>query len=80
MDNSAQQEMTAQEKAHDIRKKIDAVIQYVNGFKNDTRPEYAQGKREAALAYTKLQEAKMWTGKVLEEMGSELPKEFQDKA
>jgi len=33
-----------------------------------------------ALVITKLQEAKMWAGKVLEAMGSELPVEFQDKA
>jgi hypothetical protein len=33
-----------------------------------------------ALVYTKLQEAKMWTGKCLEQIGFELPKEYQDKA
>lgn len=80
MDNGASREMTYQEKCHDLRKKIDAVIQYVGMVKNDNRPEYAKGKRETALVYTKLQEAKMWMGKVLEELGSELPKEFQDKA
>jgi len=41
-----------------------------------------QGKmqREIALVYTKLQEAKMWIGKCLEQIGSELPAEFRDKA
>jgi len=36
--------------------------------------------REMSLVITKLQEAKMWAGKCLEQIGSELPKEFQDKA
>ena len=70
--------MTKEELAHDTRKQIDKVIQFVATQKNN---EYEKkGKRELALAYTKLQEAKMWMGKVLEEYGSELPKEFQDKA
>ena len=73
-------EMTHEEKAHDVRKKIDAIIQYVSGIKADQRPEYAKGKREWALVDTKLQEAKMWAGKVLEELGSELPEKYQDKA
>ena len=76
----AAREMIPEEKCHDIRKKIDAIIQYVGQVKNDNRPEYAKGKREFALVYTKLQEAKMWTGKVLEELGSELPAQYQDKA
>jgi len=74
------QEMTHQEKVHDIRQKIDAIIIYVGGVKNDTREEYSKGKREWALVYTKLQEAKMWAGKILEELGSELPAQYQDKA
>lgn len=78
--DGASREMQPQEKLHDLRKRIDAVIQYAAIVKNDSRPEYSKGKREIALVYTKLQEAKMWAGKVLEEMGSELPKEFQDKA
>lgn len=76
----ASREMTPEEKCHDIRKKIDAIIQYVSQVKGDSRPDYAKGKREFALVYTKLQEAKMWTGKVLEELGNELPAEFADKA
>ena len=76
----AAREMTPEEIAHDVRKQIDAVIQYVGSVKNDTRPERQKGKREVSLVYTKLQEAKMWMGKVLEELGSELPEQFQDKA
>lgn len=80
MDGQPMREMTLEEKSHDVRKKIDAIIQYVATIKNDTRSEYAKGKREVALVYTKLQEAKMWMGKVLEELGSELPVQYQDKA
>lgn len=80
MEGTATREGTPQEKMHDIRVRIDANIQYVAMVKNDVRPEYAKGKRELALAYTKLQEAKMWIGKVLEELGSELPAQFQDRA
>jgi len=73
-------EMSPEEKMHDIRVRIDAIIRYVGFVKNDTRPEYSKGKREISIVYTKLQEAKMWAGKVLEELGSELPKEFRDEA
>lgn len=75
----AQQEMQPQEKMHDLRQQIDRIIKYAKSVRDDTRPEYASGKREIALAFTKLQEAKMWVGKVLEEMGSELPVEFRDE-
>jgi len=78
--SGASREMTPEEKIHDLRKKIDAVIQYASMIKADSRPEYAKGKREIAIVYTKLQEAKMWGGKILEELGSELPAQFQDKA
>jgi hypothetical protein len=36
--------------------------------------------RAVALVVTKLEEAKMWAGKRFEEIGRELPKEYQDKA
>lgn len=74
------QEMDPQAKMHDMRVMIDRIIKYAAIVKNDQRPEYAKGKREIALVHTKLQEAKMWCGKVLEEMGSELPVEFRDEA
>lgn len=78
--DQATREMTVAEKCHDLRRKIDALIIYSGMIKEDSRPEYQKGKREIALVYTKLQEAKMWVGKVLEEQGHELPVEFQDKA
>ena len=73
-------EMTQEEKIKDIRVKIDGLINYAKQQRDDTRPEYAAGKRELSLAVTKLEEAKMWCGKVFEAMGRELPKEFADKA
>lgn len=38
-----------------------------------------KGGRALSLAITKLEEAKMWLGKRLEEIGSELPEEYRDK-
>jgi len=36
------------------------------------------GGREVALSITKLQEAKMWLGQALGELGTLLPKEYRD--
>ncbi len=38
------------------------------------------GGREVALSITKLQEAKMWAGKALEEYGHPLPAYYRDEA
>lgn len=74
---------------HNFRVQIDACIKQAHylkgGNKEDEIDAYQNemGKkagREIAIVYTKLQEAKMWAGKCLEVLGSELPKEFQDKA
>ena len=80
IDGQALREMTPEEKIHDLRKRIDAEIQNVANLKSDKRENYQKFGREMALVYTKLQEAKMWAGKCLEALGSELPEEFQDKA
>lgn len=63
---------------HDFRKEIDKNIQTAENQleRKDLSGNYM---RCMALARTKLQEAKMWAGKCLEAIGSELPKEFQDK-
>lgn len=66
-----------QDDIHEFRRQIDALIQAAGKMK-DSRPE--KGRREIAIVYTKLQEAKMWAGKVLEELGSPFPKELADKA
>ena len=78
-------EMTLQEALHDLRKKIDGVIGYIytpiqNVTQEDDRGGMNKMQREIALVYTKLQEAEMWAGKCLEQIGSELPEEFKDKA
>ena len=75
-----QQEMTHEEQIKDLRVQIDRLVQYAKRKRDDTRPEYAIGGREMALAVTKLEEAKMWLGKVFEAMGRELPKQYADKA
>jgi len=62
---------------HNMRKSIDALIQWSNKLRLDRESGYG---REMSLVHTKLQESKMWTGKCLEKLGHELPKEFQDKA
>ena len=73
------------EKLHEKRKLVDGAIQSVGELKlapNSEQPFLGVGnvQREVALAYTKLQEAKMWLGKALEIVGNELPVEFQDKS
>lgn len=66
---------------HGLRKHVDACIVEVDFLTAKIKDGTVEGAgREVALAKTKLQEAKMWLGKVLEEMGSELPAEFQDKS
>lgn len=67
---------------HGFRVAIDGLIQTAAFWKRNPPVinESPRGAREMALVHTKLQEAKMWVGKVLEEMGSELPAEFRDEA
>jgi len=71
---------TYEDKIHGFRKQIDACIQVAEDDMNSDSSDKPDYKREMALVRTKLQEAKMWAGKCLERIGSELPKEFQDKA
>jgi hypothetical protein len=78
--DGASREMTQEEKTKDLRVKIDKLIQYAKQQRDDTRDDYSAGKRELALVVTKLEEAKMWGGKVFEAMGRELPQQFADKA
>lgn len=82
-------EMDAFDSMHGLRRSVDVLIKSVAFWKNNPPmitqttqgvvTETARGVRELSLAYTKLQEAKMWLGKVLEEMGSQLPVEFRDE-
>lgn len=70
------------EQIHDLRKQIAGLIKLAKGYSNGYFKEAGSqsGKRENALVITKLQEAKMWAGKILEEIGSTLPEEFRDEA
>ena len=65
------------EKIHTLRKRIDELI-----FETETRAEgetyNSDGARALALVRTKLQEAKMWSGKILEAQNKPLPKQYRD--
>ncbi len=67
-----------QEEIHAFRKEIDAVIQKAQTLQNTFGR--ANGGREISLVVTKLQEGKMWAGKILEAIGSPFPPELADKA
>lgn len=54
-----------------LRVDIDALVQRVEGFASS---------RELALVKTKLEEAKMWAGKELGNLGVALPPQYQDSA
>lgn len=80
-----QEEQTKlQGQLHDLRQEIDACIKTTGSHKASLAEEMTKEKgmmqREIALVYTKLQEAKMWTGKCLEAIGSPFPKELRDEA
>ncbi len=69
---------------HQLRVNIDQCISDAQMLRSWTPSQPNPGEkscaREMSLVITKLEEAKMWAGKSLGQMGSELPKEFQDKA
>lgn len=70
MDSNPNPEDVVQE-IKTLRTHIDASIQEAKGL---------ESSRAISLVITKLEEAKMWAGKRFEEIGRELPKEYQDKA
>ena len=66
-----------------FRKEIDANIQIAEryiGSSDVTSEFHRKYVREMSLVRTKLQEAKMWAGKVLEVVGNPFPPELADKA
>ena len=75
-------EYLREDDVHNLRKDIDANIQKVQRFAtcNFGKTMGATGKRENALVITKLQEAKMWAGKILEAMDSPFPEKLRDEA
>lgn len=70
------------EEIHQFRKEIDANIKKAQMFSFQYFGEAGstKGKRENALVITKLQEAKMWAGKILEAMNQPFPEELKDEA
>lgn len=60
-----------------FRVEIDASVQRAEAWIG--KPQ-RYGQREMALVRTKLQEAKMWAGKILEVAGNPFPAELADKA
>lgn len=65
-----------------FRKEIDANIQKAERMLEGYSAEYQTFScgREISLVRTKLQEAKMWAGKILEVIGNPFPAELADKA
>jgi hypothetical protein len=66
----------------EFRREIDANIQKAEKMLEvyPTELQHTSCAREIALVRTKLQEAKMWAGKILEVLGSPFPPELADKA
>jgi vancomycin resistance protein YoaR len=63
---------------HTLRREIDACIKMARLKQRQMLA--CPGIGELDLAHRKLQEAKMWVGKVLEELDSPLPEEYRDEA
>lgn len=65
----------------DFRKEIDANIQTAEAMLSEypQKSQHISCGREIALVRTKLQEAKMWAGKILEVLGTPFPAELADK-
>jgi hypothetical protein len=62
-----------------LRVAIDGDIRHIQVVANE-HIGLGPGGRELALAITKLQEAKMWAGMALGELGHKLPEEYRDEA
>jgi len=76
-------ELKDEQFVHEFRKYIDKSIKIVETdleMKREFDIINSEYMRAMSLVRTKLQEAKLWAGKGLEALGSELPKEFRDKA
>jgi len=78
MEDQVTNTMPNNEEIHEFRKQIDAVIQRAQLLQSAIGRN--NGGREISLVVTKLQEGKMWAGKILEAFGSPFPKELADKA
>lgn len=65
-----------EEDLHEFRKQIDANIQTAGDLKRISPS--SEASRALAIAYTKLQEAKMWIGKCLEAIDAPFPEKLRD--
>lgn len=68
---------------HEKRKAISILIRDLEVVKStnlSTQLSTQPALRSLALSITKLDEAKMWLGRVLGDLGSSLPKEYRDDA
>jgi len=64
---------------HELRKRIDELVFEVEQIqKNECECVSGEEPRCKSLVKTKLQEAKMWAGKILEAQSKHLPKEYRD--
>lgn len=79
---TTQPRILTEEDIHNFRKEIDANIKKAQEFAKANFGETmgVTAKRENALVITKLQEAKMWAGKILEEMNAPFPEKLRDEA
>ena len=82
MEGATTPNINTEEDVHNFRKEIDANIKKAQALSNGYFKEAGstKGKRENALVITKLQEAKMWAGKILEEMNAPFPEELRDES
>lgn len=64
------------EKAHEVRKRVSAAMEVCEHIRASLEEGAATGRRELALVITKLQEARMWAGKLAGELGSALPEGY----
>ncbi len=71
--------MGYKEKIKEFRVEVDKLQKLAEGFMVGEQPA-RDCSRRMQIVHNKLVEAKMWLGKCLEAYGSELPKEFRDKA
>lgn len=69
-----------QEQLHEFRKQIDACIKRAEFALASGEPNKPLYVREMSLVRTKLQEAKMWAGKCLEQINAPFPEELRDEA
>jgi len=67
------------EEVKNLRVVIDGAIKEARETGN-IRKEHGPGGRELSFVITKLQEAKMWAGMILGELGEKLPEKYRDEA